>query len=305
MHRCCAGVAAAPVMAQETGDRRHAHQTSDPPPRPPGACPRRRSALPTRTRARIATRRMPRRRDWADVDPDCRKDERRRRPARIATPSPMTPAVPTRTRARIASPSIADQSTGPTATVDPGAAADDAPDPACPGASSLSCRTFSSTCSAGRSGCPPAIDRAAWRRSRHDAAVDLSASGGAGTGAAIPVRQQRPSPAATAARPVPAAAAASLPPVVSPRAVSGAFVPDEVLVTIDGGAADAQDIAARFGLQVRSQRLSHPARRRPSCATAFPTAGRSAPCWRSLPPTRGHWRACPTTSTTCSRPARS
>ena len=85
---------------------------------------------------------------------------------------------------------------------------------------------------------------------------DLTASGGAGTGAAIPVPQPRPSPAATATRPVAAAVAASLPPVVSPRAVSGAFVPDEVLVTIDGGTADVQDIAAGFGLQIRSQRLS-------------------------------------------------
>ena len=85
--------------------------------------------------------------------------------------------------------------------------------------------------------------------------VDLSASGGAGTGAAIPIPQQRPSPAATATPPA-AAAVAAAPPVVSPRAVSGAFVPDEVLVTIDGDAAVAQDIAAGFGLQVRSQRLS-------------------------------------------------
>jgi subtilisin family serine protease len=46
-------------------------------------------------------------------------------------------------------------------------------------------------------------------------------------------------------------------PVVSPRAVAGAFVPDEVLVTIDGDAAAVQDIATNFGLDVRSQRVSN------------------------------------------------
>jgi hypothetical protein len=39
-----------------------------------------------------------------------------------------------------------------------------------------------------------------------------------------------------------------------PRAVAGDFVPDEVLVTVDAGAV--QQIAASFGLQVRSQRQS-------------------------------------------------
>jgi subtilisin family serine protease len=87
-------------------------------------------------------------------------------------------------------------------------------------------------------------------------AGDLTASGSSASGVAIPVPQPRPSPAATGTQPVSAAVAASRPPVVSPRAVSGAFVPDEVLVTIDGGTGDAQDIAASFGLQIRSQRLS-------------------------------------------------
>ncbi|MBB6467474.1 hypothetical protein HNQ96_003355 [Aminobacter lissarensis] len=41
-----------------------------------------------------------------------------------------------------------------------------------------------------------------------------------------------------------------------PRAISGAFVPDEVLVTVDGGAADAQALAAAYGLEIRSQRQS-------------------------------------------------
>jgi subtilisin family serine protease len=54
----------------------------------------------------------------------------------------------------------------------------------------------------------------------------------------------------------PAAAAARAPLTVPPQAVSGDFVPDEVLVTIDGAAADVADIAANFGLEVRSQRSS-------------------------------------------------
>ena len=40
------------------------------------------------------------------------------------------------------------------------------------------------------------------------------------------------------------------------RAVTGAFVPDEVLVTVAGDAAAVQQIATSFGLQVRSQRQS-------------------------------------------------
>ncbi|AZO10168.1 MULTISPECIES: S8 family serine peptidase [unclassified Mesorhizobium] len=41
-----------------------------------------------------------------------------------------------------------------------------------------------------------------------------------------------------------------------PRAVSGEFVPDEVLVTVNGDAGAVQQIATAFGLQVRSQRQS-------------------------------------------------
>ncbi|TPM99345.1 S8 family serine peptidase [Mesorhizobium sp. B2-1-3A] len=44
--------------------------------------------------------------------------------------------------------------------------------------------------------------------------------------------------------------------VQPPRAVMGDFVPDEVLVTVDGDAGAVQQIAASFGLQVRSQRQS-------------------------------------------------
>lgn len=49
---------------------------------------------------------------------------------------------------------------------------------------------------------------------------------------------------------------ATLPPTVPPVAVQGEFVPDEVLVTIDGDAAVAAAVAADFGLEVRSQRTS-------------------------------------------------
>ncbi|MBZ9795293.1 S8 family serine peptidase [Mesorhizobium sp. ES1-4] len=44
--------------------------------------------------------------------------------------------------------------------------------------------------------------------------------------------------------------------VQPPRAVTGEFVPDEVLVTVDGDAGAVQQIAASFGLEVRSQRQS-------------------------------------------------
>ena len=53
-----------------------------------------------------------------------------------------------------------------------------------------------------------------------------------------------------------AATAAAAIPLASPRAISGAFVPDEVLVTVDGGPAEVQDIATSFGLEVRAQRVS-------------------------------------------------
>ena len=46
------------------------------------------------------------------------------------------------------------------------------------------------------------------------------------------------------------------PPTVAPRAITGAFVPDEVLVTVDGDPAVVADLAATFGLEVRSQRQS-------------------------------------------------
>lgn len=49
---------------------------------------------------------------------------------------------------------------------------------------------------------------------------------------------------------------AGLPPVASPRAIVGEFIPDEVLVTVDGGPDAVAAIATDFGLQIRSQRVS-------------------------------------------------
>ncbi|MEI9407305.1 S8 family serine peptidase [Mesorhizobium salmacidum] len=78
-----------------------------------------------------------------------------------------------------------------------------------------------------------------------------------------PVPTPRPEPATA-----PAANQAGPPsggPIISPtdliavqsrRAVTGDFVPDEVLVTVDGDAGAMQQIAASFGLEVRSQRQS-------------------------------------------------
>ena len=49
---------------------------------------------------------------------------------------------------------------------------------------------------------------------------------------------------------------AAVPPIVAPVAISGAFVPDEVLVTVEGDGAAVSDLAASFGLEIRSQRVS-------------------------------------------------
>ena len=56
--------------------------------------------------------------------------------------------------------------------------------------------------------------------------------------------------------PVPPGSLATIPPIAAPVAVQGEFVPDEVLVTVDGDAAVATAVAADFGLEVRSQRTS-------------------------------------------------
>lgn len=78
-----------------------------------------------------------------------------------------------------------------------------------------------------------------------DPAGGAAPSGGGGQAGSPPPAP----PAADATPPGPAITAA-------PRAISGAFVPDEVLVTVDGGAADAQALAAAYGLEIRSQRQS-------------------------------------------------
>lgn len=54
----------------------------------------------------------------------------------------------------------------------------------------------------------------------------------------------------------PPANPAAAPLAAPPRAVAGAFVPDEVLVTVDGGPETVAQVAAAFGLEVRSQRRS-------------------------------------------------
>jgi len=45
-------------------------------------------------------------------------------------------------------------------------------------------------------------------------------------------------------------------PLASQRALSGQYVPDEVLVTVDGDVQAVEDLAAAFNLTIRSQRLS-------------------------------------------------
>jgi hypothetical protein len=92
-----------------------------------------------------------------------------------------------------------------------------------------------------------------------DILVDLFDTGSPGQPGADPAAAANP-PAAT---PPPGAGSPPGPPggptpapLVPPQAVAGAFVPDEVLVTVDGGAQAVQDIAAAFNLDIRSQRLS-------------------------------------------------
>ena len=61
---------------------------------------------------------------------------------------------------------------------------------------------------------------------------------------------------APATPPPPAGSLAAAPPVVAPMAITGAFVPDEVLVTVEGDASVVAGIAASYGLDIRSQRTS-------------------------------------------------
>lgn len=72
--------------------------------------------------------------------------------------------------------------------------------------------------------------------------TDGNASGGGAGPAASP--------------PTTAGARALARPIAPQRAISGAFVPDEVLVTLDGDADVAAAVAAQFGLELRSARGS-------------------------------------------------
>lgn len=63
-------------------------------------------------------------------------------------------------------------------------------------------------------------------------------------------------PANSSPQPAGPGSLAAAPLTTPPVAVSGEFVPDEVLVTVDGDAAAVADIAAAFNLEVRSQRTS-------------------------------------------------
>jgi len=66
-----------------------------------------------------------------------------------------------------------------------------------------------------------------------------------------------PPPADIAAPPtLPPGSLTTIPPTSAPVAISGPFVLDEVLVTVDGDATVAADIASAFGLEIRSQRTS-------------------------------------------------
>ncbi|UVK39256.1 S8 family serine peptidase [Mesorhizobium sp. AR10] len=90
--------------------------------------------------------------------------------------------------------------------------------------------------------------------------VDLFPNAAGGGEAQVPTPPSTP-PATAPATPVavPGSPIVSPPDLVAtepPRAVIGDFVPDEVLVTVDGDAGAVQQIATSFGLVVRSQRQS-------------------------------------------------
>lgn len=76
----------------------------------------------------------------------------------------------------------------------------------------------------------------------------------------VPADKPRKKPAAKAVKKPAATALAAIPrarPVAEPDPLDNvSHVPDEVLVTLEGAAADAESLAAQFGLEVRSQRTS-------------------------------------------------
>jgi subtilisin family serine protease len=85
-----------------------------------------------------------------------------------------------------------------------------------------------------------------------DLLADLFPSGSVGQPAA-PATPVAPTAPATAAL---APSLASARPAVPSRAIVGQHVPDEVVVTIDGGEADVAQIAAAYGLETRAARVS-------------------------------------------------
>lgn len=89
---------------------------------------------------------------------------------------------------------------------------------------------------------PPPVPTPNPLRDPAAASPDPSGGGGQAGGAPTPPPPDVPPPGTAIIAP--------------PRAITGAFVPDEVLVTIDGGAPVAQAVAAAYGLEIRSQRLS-------------------------------------------------
>ena len=82
-------------------------------------------------------------------------------------------------------------------------------------------------------------------------AEPTSADAAATSEPAAPAAADPSSPAAP-----PPGSLSTAPPVVAPVAVAGEFVPDEVLVTVDGDATVVSALAAAFGLEIRSQRVS-------------------------------------------------
>ncbi len=79
---------------------------------------------------------------------------------------------------------------------------------------------------------------------------------GPGAGRDAPAQPATPGGGPTPTLPAPAGAGAFSLPVAPQRAISGAFVPDEVLVTLDGDEGVAAAVAAQFGLELRSARAS-------------------------------------------------
>lgn len=81
--------------------------------------------------------------------------------------------------------------------------------------------------------------------------AETAASAGSGVANTAPLTDAAPPPPAS-----PPGSLATVLPTTAPVAISGPFVPDEVLVTVDGDAAVAANIASAFGLEIRSQRTS-------------------------------------------------